>query len=213
MIQAPSSLKRHAARLLAVTVALPLGALLGCSTTPSLLPAEPQPGGVSLSGRISVRVEPGANNLDPGPAQSVTAQFELEGSPDDGLLNLSTPLGTRMAQARWLGDRAELIGPDGQRKSGHLDTLTREALGQSLPVGAMMSWLQGSPADNIASSPLPLPDRGFTQMGWVINLNRWADRFVIASRDDPDHIEVRVKLDAVIDTSPASAPRSSPDSR
>ncbi|WP_374592581.1 outer membrane lipoprotein LolB [Aquabacterium sp.] len=205
-------MKRSAARrLLAAAIALSLGAMLGCTTPPSRLPAEPQPGGVSLSGRINVRVEPGVGSVEP--AQSVTAQFELEGRPDDGLLNLSTPLGTRMAQARWLGERAELIGPDGQRKSGHLVTLTREALGQSLPIGAMMSWLQGNPADNIASVPLPPPDRGFTQMGWVVNLNRWADRFIMASRDEPDRIEVRVKLDATADTLPASVPHPASDPR
>ncbi len=201
MSLAQRSFKRLATRLLTAALTLQVAALLGCTTPASLLPSSPQAGGVSLSGRISVRVEPGASGMATS-AQSVTAQFELEGRPDDGLLNLSTPLGTRMAQARWLGERAELVGPDGRRQSGHLDILTREALGQSLPVGAMMSWLQGSPADGAASAPLAPPDHGFTQMGWIINLNRWADRLIIATREDPDRIEVRVKLDAPFDSSP-----------
>ena len=170
--------------------------LLGCSTPTSLLPPAPQPGGVSLSGRISVKVEPAPDAIEPTPAQSVTAQFELEGRPDDGRLSLSTPLGTQMAQARWLGERAELTGPDGKRKVGSLDALTRDALGQSVPVGALMSWLQGRPATDVPSTPLPAPEVGFSQIGWVIHLNRQADRLIVATRDGAEHVEVRVKLDA-----------------
>lgn len=128
-------------------------------------------------------------------AQSVTAQFELEGRPGDGLLSLSTPLGTLMAQARWVGNQAELTGPDGKRKTGSLDALTNEALGQSIPVGALMNWLQGRPDPDAPSAPLPAPDLGFTQIGWNINLNRWNDRLITATRDGLDRVEVRVKLD------------------
>lgn len=169
-------------------------ALLGCTTPASLIPAGPAPGGVSLSGRISVKIEPGAGSAETL-TQSLTAQFELDGRPDDGLLSLSTPLGTLMAQARWVGDHAELTGPDGKRKAGTLEQLTSEALGQSIPVGAMMSWLQGRAAADSPSIPLIEPDQGFEQLGWRINLNRWSDRLIVATRDDADHITVRVKLD------------------
>jgi outer membrane lipoprotein LolB len=169
--------------------------LLGCSTPTSLLPAAPQPGGVYLSGRISVKIEPTPYAIEPTPAQSVTAQFELEGHPDDGRLSLSTPLGTQMAQARWLGEHAELTGPDGKRQTGSLDALTRDALGQSVPVGALMSWLQGKPAADAPSTPLPAPELGFSQIGWVIHLNRWSDRLIVATRNGAEHVEVRVKLD------------------
>lgn len=173
-------------------------ALIGCST-PSLMPATPAPGGVSLSGRISIRVEPGPD--DPtATRQSMTAQFELDGHPDDGLLSLSTPLGTQMVRARWLGQRAELVGPDGKRKSGTLDALTYEALGQSIPVDALMSWLQGRPSAGSPSEPLPAPDLGFRQMNWRIDLNRWHDRFITADRYGLDHTQVRVKLDGLATT-------------
>lgn len=168
-------------------------ALIGCTTT-SLLPATPAPGGVSLSGRLSIKVEPGPLSTETR-SQSVTAQFELEGRPDDGILSLSTPLGTLMAQARWIDNRAELTGPDGKRKTGSLDALTHEALGQSIPVGALMNWLQGRPAPDAPSAQLPEPDFGFMQIGWNINLNRWNDRIITATRDGVDRIEVRVKLD------------------
>lgn len=173
-------------------------ALLGCAT-PSQMPASPAPGGVSLSGRISIRVEPGPD--DPATAaQSMTAQFELDGHPDDGLLSLSTPLGTQMARARWMGQRAELVGPDGKRKFGTLDALTYEALGQRVPVDALMSWLQGRPAAGAPSEPLPAPDQGFSQMNWRINLNRWHDRFILADHYGLDHTQVRVKLDGFATT-------------
>lgn len=171
-----------------------LMAALAACTTPSLLPPSPAPGGVSWSGRLSIKVEPGPTSLETT-AQSVTTQFELEGREDDGLLSLSTPLGTLMARARWLGQQAELVGPDGKRKTGSLDALTDEALGQSVPIGALMNWLQGRPTADAPSTPLPAPDQGFVQMGWTINLNRWADRLLIATRDDVKHVEVKIKLD------------------
>jgi outer membrane lipoprotein LolB len=169
-------------------------ALVGCATTASLMPPSPAPGGVNLSGRISIKIEPGLVNGET-PPQSLTAQFELEGRPDDGLLSLSTPLGTLMAQARWVGDQAELTGPDGKRKAGSLEHLTNEALGQSIPVGAMMSWLQGRAASDAPSLPLSEPDLGFEQLGWRINLNRWNDRLIVATRDGAELVTVRVKLD------------------
>ena len=73
--------------------ALAAGALAGCSTL------TPAPGAVddTLSGRLSVQV---AAHGD-APARNVSAAFDLRGGAERGELQLTSPLGTVMAQARW----------------------------------------------------------------------------------------------------------------
>jgi outer membrane lipoprotein LolB len=74
--------------------ALLAGAVLaGCAT---LQPVTPPASSESLSGRMSVKVDATPSAA----ARSVSATFELQGTPQDGRLDLSTPLGTTIAQAR-----------------------------------------------------------------------------------------------------------------
>ncbi len=190
---AAQRIHQHALNLSTACVVAALILLQGCANTPGALPTHPAPGGVDLAGRLSLKLNPGPAST--APAQSLSAVFELQGHPLDGTLSLSTPLGTRMAQARWQGTRAELIDPQGQRTQGTLDELTQQALGYHLPVSALMSWLQGQPAPDIPSALLPPPHQGFTQLGWTIHLDRWSDRLLVATHNNLDHIEVRVKLD------------------
>jgi outer membrane lipoprotein LolB len=163
-------------------------ALAACAVTP------PSPGlpGETLSGRLALRVEAGAGTE----ARAVTAAFELQGRPDAGRLDLSTPLGTRLAQARWAPGSVVLVTPQGETAYPTLDDLTREVLGESLPVAALFDWLNGRPWSGAQSTPTSAPaERGFRQLGWVVNLAGFADATVAAVREQPPTVTVRVKLD------------------
>lgn len=175
---------RAAAGLAAVVVGL---ALTGCTTLSSggaLPPGEP------LSGRLSVRVEAeGAT-----PARSLSAAFELRGDPNAGRLDLSTPLGSVLAQARWSPVRVVLATPRGETDFADLDALTREVLGESLPVAALFDWLRGRPWAG-ATSTRSSPGSGFEQLGWAVDLARFDEALVAARRQSPPPVTVRIKLD------------------
>ncbi len=158
--------------------------LAGCATAPQ----EPVLPGESLSGRLSVRVD-----ASPGTAaQSVSGSFELLGTPQAGRLNLISPLGTVVAQARWTGQRAVLQTSEGETTYNDLDGLTREMLGESLPVAALFDWLRGRPWPDTANQP---QGAGFQQLGWDVDLSRHADGWVQARRAQPPVVTVRARLD------------------
>ncbi|MFT3953457.1 MAG: outer membrane lipoprotein LolB [Piscinibacter sp.] len=166
--------------------ALPLAALLSACAS---LPADTtRPVGDRLAGRLSLKVD-AAGSED---ARSVVASFELQGAPEAGRLDLSTPLGTVMAQARWAPGRVVLVTPQGEAPYPSLDALTREVLGESLPVAALFDWLHGRPwpgAAHVAEPP------GFRQLGWTVDLARFADDTIVAMRAQAPTVTVRVKLD------------------
>ncbi len=165
--------------------ALAFVALAGCA---SVAP-EPPPAGDTLSGRLAVRVEATAQ----APAQSVSGSFELQGTPRAGRLSLVSPLGTLVAQARWTEQRATLVTPSGETPFENLDALTREMLGESLPVAALFDWLRGRPWPAAPSQAQP---QGFEQLGWRVDLARFADGLVTAERAQPPAVSVRARLDA-----------------
>jgi len=149
--------------------------------------ATPQPQGTDLSGRLSVRIEAHAGM----PVQSISTQFELRGNAVAGDLRLTTPIGSTAAQASWRPGSAELISADGARKFAGLDALAQDLLGQPLPLAALIDWLRGQPwpgAPNTASAS------GFEQLGWRIDLSRFAQGWVLAARDLAPSVVVRARL-------------------
>lgn len=160
----------------------------GCATPPAERPAMP---GDSLSGRLAVRVDATAENA----ARSLSAAFELQGQASAGRLDLSTPLGTMLAQARWSPQRVVLVTPQGETPYDNLDTLTRDMLGETLPVAALFDWLNGRPWSGAASVPSAPPAAGFRQLGWTVDLGRFAEATIAAVREQPPVVTVRVKLD------------------
>jgi outer membrane lipoprotein LolB len=173
-------------RLAAAALAALLG---GCASLPA--PAPPLPG-ESLSGRLALRVD-----ASPGQdARSLSAAFELEGAPERGRFALSTPLGTMLAQARWSPGAVVLVTPQGETPYPDLDTLTREMLGESVPVAALFDWLQGRPWSGAASvANTPPAAAGFRQLGWNVDLARYPEAAIAAMREQPPVVTVRVKLD------------------
>ena len=171
---------RLAGGLLAVAL------LGGCATAPH---APIEAAGESFAGRMTVHVD-AARGSD---ARNVTAAFDLRGGPTQGRLDLSTPLGTVLAQARWAPGKVALVTSQGERLFASLDELTREVLGESVPVNALFDWLQGRPWPGAPSTPTA--ERGFQQLGWVVSLARFDEGLISARRDQAPVVTVRAKLD------------------
>jgi len=168
-------------RWAALAGALALPALLAaCATAPRPAP--------DLWGRLAVRVEAHAD----APARSVSTQFELRGDAQAGELQLTTPIGSTAAQARWRPGLAELITAEGTRSFVSLDALAQDLLGEALPLAALLEWLRGRPwsgAPNLAFAG------GFEQLGWRIDLSRLADGWVLAGRESAPVVSVRARLE------------------
>lgn len=171
-----------ALRALAYTVACALF-LAGCANVvPPPISAD------ALAGRLSVQVAADAAQ----PARSLAANFELRGDARRGALDLATPLGSILAQAGWADGQAWLVTPQGRRDFGNVDTLSRELLGEAVPVAALFDWLRGRPWP---SAPSTGRDAGFEQLGWQVDLSRLADAQVVARRAAPPAVTVRAVLD------------------
>ncbi len=146
----------------------------------------------TLSGRLAVRVEAS----DRAAARSENAAFELQGNAQAGRLSLSTPLGSVLAQARWAPGSVVLATPQGERRFTDLDGLTREVLGESVPVVALFDWLRGRPWTGAPSVATVTPgEPGFAQLGWSVSLARFDDGLVVAKRGSAPVVTVRAKLD------------------
>jgi outer membrane lipoprotein LolB len=126
----------------------------------------------------------------------MSAAFELEGDAGAGRFGLVTPLGNMVAQARWQPGQVVLATPQGETRYADLDALTREMLGESLPVAALFDWLRGRPWPGAASvATKPPTETGFEQLGWSVSLARFDEAWVSARREQAPVVTVRAKLD------------------
>jgi outer membrane lipoprotein LolB len=148
-------------------------------------------GGETLAGRLAVKVDASEGVA----ARSETAAFELQGSAEAGRLNLATPLGSVIAQARWGAGTVALVTPQGERRFADLDALTQEVLGESVPVTALFDWLRGRPWPGATSQVITTPP-GFAQLGWAVDLTRLSEGWVTARRERAPSVTVRAKLEA-----------------
>lgn len=170
---------RRAALLAALAVA-------GCA----LPPTAPVPG--LLSGRLSLQVDAGPQRA----AQSISAAFELRGDGAAGELRLSSPLGTTLATATWGPGQARLLTPQGEQQFADLDALSRATFGETLPLRALPDWLQGRPWPQAAQAAHARPGPGFEQLGWSIDLARFDEGLVLATRSGPPALRLRAKMDS-----------------
>lgn len=162
--------------------------LAACAAVP---PASP-PSADTLSGRLAVRVD----GVDGAAPRSLSAAFELSGDPQAGRLNLSTPLGSMLAQARWSPGSVVLATPKGETRFADLDALTYEVLGESVPVAALFDWLRGRPWPGALSTATIAPgESGFEQLGWIVSLAHFDEASIAARRLRPPAVTVRAKLD------------------
>ena len=170
------------------------------ATACTTVPPAPSEASDVLSGRLALRVEPVANEAP----RSVSAAFDLRGDSRAGTLGLSTPLGSMLAQARWSPAEVVLTTPRETRRFASLDALTREALGESVPIEAWFDWLRGRPWPGAPSTPLETaptpasnpPAPSFRQLGWRVDLSQFGAGTIAATRETPAPIvTVRVRLD------------------
>ncbi len=156
------------------------GLMAACASPPRL--SAPQ----SLSGRFAL--------VSQGEVpQSLSASFALEGTAEQGLFVLNSPLGSRLAEARWQPGRVWLRDAQGDHDYEDLDDLARHALGESVPLEALPDWLRGRPSPLGFSDALP---GGFQQMGWRIDLSRQAEGRIELQRVAPPLLRLRVRLEA-----------------
>jgi outer membrane lipoprotein LolB len=158
----------------------------GCA---SLTTPPPLASGDALAGRLSVQVAP----WQAQPARTLSAAFELRGSGERGALDLATPLGSVLAQAGWAPGQAWIVTPQGRRDFADTDAIARELLGEAVPVAAMFDWLRGRPWPGAPSRMLT--EGGFEQLGWSVDLSRFAEAQVAARRAAPPAVTVRAVLD------------------
>ena len=164
-------------------LALAFGLLAGCATPPPAREGLPW-----VSGQLAVRIAAVADQ----PEQSLSSLFDLRGDAEQGELRLSSPLGTLIATLQWSPGSARLLNGQGESRFDGLEALTRQMLGETLPVQALPEWLAGRPWSGAPSTPIP---DGFEQLGWRVGLSRLADGRLEAERAQPPAVRVRVRLD------------------
>ncbi len=121
------------------------------------------PGELRWAGRLALTVQ---ND----PPTSLSAGFDLSGSPAAGELVLSSPLGNQLALVRWSASGAELNQGATTSRHTSLDLLTAELTGETLPVAAVFDWLQG---------------KATSANGWNADLSRLSEGRVTARRLQP----------------------------
>jgi outer membrane lipoprotein LolB len=120
----------------------------------------------------------------------------LTGNAQRGRLDLSTPIGVTMARASWQPGAVSVETPQGKSQHASLADMSRQVLGEELPVAAMFDWLRGRPWLG-AGSFAALPDEpvGFHQLGWAVDLSRFDQSRIAARRSEPPAVVVLVRLD------------------
>lgn len=176
--------RRAAGPALAALALSPLVLLAGCAT-----PAPARVGAAGpTSGRLALRVEAAGDK----PAHSLSADFELRGSGERGELRLSSPLGSLIAITRWAPGEALLDTGQGPVRYADLESLSRQALGEVLPLRALPDWLAGRPWPGAASTAQPT---GFEQLGWTVATAGLAKGRIDAERAAAPKAFVRVRLE------------------
>lgn len=151
--------------------------LTACAAPPLKRPAD-MVAVASWRGRLALRVDADAPSAQ---AQSVTASFELSGSPRQGELTLYTPLGTTAAQLDWTDQNAVLRRNGEVRRFASLADLIGFTLGTEVPVAALFAWLSGEPVSTA---------------GWNADLSRHASGHILARRELPAPVaEIRLVLE------------------
>ena len=152
------------------------------------LPPPPEAAAGLVEGRLSVRV-------DGQPASALAAGFSLRGTAERGSLQLTGPLGTTLGLATWEPGRALLRSGGTDTRHADLDALGRAALGEDLPMAALFHWLRGQPWPGAPSQARGDGRPGFQQLGWQVDLARWADGSLEAVRLAPPVVTVRARVE------------------
>ena len=90
-----------------------------------------------------------------------------------------------------------LVTSEGESTFADTDDLTRQLVGEALPLAALFDWLRGRPWPGAASAALPVAQgAGFSQLGWQVLLAGVDRGAIVARRDAPPAITVRAMIDS-----------------
>ena len=136
--------------------------LAACATAP-LAPRDTKP--FDLLGRTFVTYSGGA----------VTANVRWEHGPEQDEIWLMTPTGQTLAHIVDSAAGALLTRADQQQyRAGNVESLTRQALGWTLPLSLLQYWVRGLPAPGTAPSDMQRDSANrltaLTQNGWRVSL-------------------------------------------
>jgi outer membrane lipoprotein LolB len=149
--------------------------LTGCATTSAPLSQAPVAAyreTVTLAGSLSV------NYQKDGKPESITGKFNWQQTPGRVDVSLASPLGQTLATISVTPESATLTQADrAPRVAKDLETLTRDALGWSLPVSGLRDWLQGyaTGADGKRFIASPANNTVTTKDGWRLRFVTWQD--------------------------------------
>lgn len=160
---------RHSLTAIAICTGVGCAQYSGLQTKASI-----DGGAARWQGRIAVLVES-------SPKQAFSANFDLQGNSQNGQMELSTTLGTTLAQLRWSAQEAQLEAGGTTRTYPSLRELTLAAMGAELPLAALLQWLRGIPASS---------------EGWQSDLREFDSGRLAAQRLTP---EPRVDLKIILD--------------
>lgn len=162
--------------------------LAGCASVARMAPPPDLAASRHFSGKLSVQIAATAEQA----RQGGSANFELQGQAQRGQLELSTPLGSLQARARWTEHEAVLTLPKEEQHFDDLEQLSQAMLGEAIPVAALFDWLQGRPWPQAAAQAI---DAGFEQLGWQVDLSRFSDGLIVAKRLADPVVTLRVRLE------------------
>jgi outer membrane biogenesis lipoprotein LolB len=149
-----------------------------------------------LQGQLSLKL--GA--VGDQPAQGLSLGFFFAGNAQVGQLDLMTLMGSQMAQVNWQADEAWLLNDKGRQRFNSIEALSETALGEALPLRALIAWMQGQPDPEQPSQPNPPAGStsgasGFTQAGWAIDTSQLAQKKITAQRPgDATHRSAMIKV-------------------
>lgn len=127
-------------------------------------------------GRLGLQVF----EADGSVTQSFSASFVLQGSAQQGLLEVFNPLGNQVARLQWQPQGAWLEQGQQRLESAHLADLVQRSLGADVPIHALFAWLQGQQAH----AP-----------GWQVDVSRHAQGRIQAQRLQPlPRVQLRLVL-------------------
>lgn len=154
-----------------LTAVLLLALTAGCATTPPGIPVDamaPLPANWTLQGRIGIQAG----------EQSLSGQIRWQHSVETDEVLLTSPLGQGVARIVRDVDGVALEVPNQPtRRAPDAESLTREALGYTLPVAGLAWWVQARPDPDSAFEATRSAAGRLTQLkqhGWVIDYLQYA---------------------------------------
>lgn len=150
---------------------------LGTPPSAPLASTAPASPAAAIQGQLSLKLGAFGEQA----ARGVSLGFFFNGNEQAGQLDLMTLLGSQVAQVGWAADQAWLDDQQGRRPFDSLEDLSLQALGEALPLRALVHWMQGHPAPFMPSQPGPTPGQ-FEQAGWQIDTRDLASKHLQAQR-------------------------------